>query len=363
MQTLSLSILFTLLGCDDGIIDKTCEDTEQGCGDSVTSNDTADVDVTFDAVVPEYGSDVGGSLIELRVQGLLAEPKVLFGGIEATVEGFDDTTVTIRTPPFDLGGPDLKIVDVEVVYGLGETLRLAEAFTYHKDRGDDQQMEVRLTRTAEAFTVSVSNFENGYGGWELFLPGRDECVPSIEELNVDHMAPPQAGTSIVMGNILNGVETAITPNESDVDLSIPGPDELYSLDLRIDIGTPIDHRISEGVQGPATMELVTPSAGENDFINRNQIFTWELPAETSDDSFVFIEGVQASGGQIFCIAADDGFFRTDLTQWSSFEPGEDTQVNIRRLQTEVHTLPWNNAAFLVTSISAASTSGLGASAE
>jgi hypothetical protein len=82
----------------------------------------------LDAPNPPWGSDAGGSLVELAGAWLDDVTLVLFGGEEATVVSIEGDRLVLETPAHDAGPVDV------VVETTGGTTTLTEAFTYYPDQ-------------------------------------------------------------------------------------------------------------------------------------------------------------------------------------------------------------------------------------
>ena len=360
MQAIVLSMLVSMLGCDDGVIDKTCEDTEQGCDDGGASDDTAGDSDGFTEIDPVYGSDAGGSVVSISVNGLSGDPRVSFGGEEAVVLSYDGDEAVVETPAFDLSGEDMVLVDVEVSHN-GSSQRLKEAFTYHRDRQNDVQFELLFERTHEQFEVDARHYNAPFPGMAAHLPERDECVPVLDYVESDHLALDVDGTSMQITEETTGIVTSLIPNETSVGLPYDSADRDFMVALNA--GEGLVYGPADLVRAGERMNPIDPAHGSHDLLRQNQTLTWDVPESAGEDSFVYIAGIQASEVEIHCIAKDDGFFRVQAGKWRDFVEGEAITFEIYRFDSVKHVLPWNNANFLITSVSSASIYGTGAPAE
>ncbi len=342
----TLAITALLSGCgglfDAGTIEETCNDLPQGCnggGDGGSGDTGTPIDLAVDSVDPEYGPTAGGTSVTITGGPFTSDATVSFGGVDATVRSWTDSTLQVDTPA--IGNGDW--VDVTVQTGEGEG-SLSHAYRYFEDGGGKTSLLGYFSYTESVgalagagnlahaslqfiqpeagatwwttVTSAINTCELNWDGsptWLAVDPGADSLRITRSDGDTIDLAWDSAEKSF------NG-----TDGDGDVPADILLPDTIWSV-----ASFDSDELPSFGLSGLATMPgaftLTSPDLdGYSTPVVKEKALDFYWTASGADAVIIDMRLVDGGTGaeveRVTCAVDDDGSFHVPantFTQWAA----------------------------------------------
>ncbi|HCH66650.1 MAG: hypothetical protein CL927_03005 [Deltaproteobacteria bacterium] len=339
---------------DDDAGDGDAGDGGSGDGGSGDGGSDGPIDLTVDALAPDYGSNAGGDLVTITGGPFDESVSVEIAGAAATVTSITETELVVVTP--EVSDTGLSAVDVTVDRGSAS---LSDAFRYWDDAAGQYGMMgiVELTRYTGTYwsggapddllSAAVYFSEpTGVRWYELFTPTLDTCrsetwtgMPSVTTFDPGvsqiELEPTSGSTAQLSfdGTGFLGEPTSLIAGAS-YDLLAPGgilPMEDVESVLRLPSTGPV-------VSSPNLSSSMPP------YISQYQDFSWTASgADWVLISMSIQNGATADGFEVVnCAVSDDGAFVFDGSQFSLWTSNAVAYISVGFVYDQSTTaLPWN----------------------
>ncbi len=343
--------------------------------------DTNDTDTSgplgVDSMIPDYGTDAGGTVVVVTGGPFDDTSEVYFGTGRADVVSVTATELTVRTPASATDGP----VSVTVASG-GESLQRDAAYTYWPDAtgavgatgeliwytgvggywGEKDKDYGRSTiRFVEAFD---------YEYFRYWAPELDTCVRitgGTKEYTYDPVpvaidarggTVTQRADSTAIDLTWSSAEERYTAYDLDADQFAGG--EAYDIVLSGAPGLP-DMEIPDALPFPAPFLVTSPNIFADNLpqITEDQHLEWNT--DNPGDAMLVQLGMLTADGsafdqELYCALRDVGSFTVPEGAWTRWAPGRVMNILFGRYNSGDGLIPWNNG----TIATAASTWNYGA---
>ncbi len=343
---------------------------ELGGGLTHTDTDTGAGALVVEGFEPAFGTDAGGTVVEIAGGPFDSTSEVYFGTARADVIDASTTLLTVRTPASGTDGP----VAVTVASG-GESVQRDGAYTYWADATGLVGATGELiwytyvggywAETEEDYGRSTLRFTEGleYNYYLYWAPVLDTCfritegVPEYEYLPVPVAIDARGGTVTQRASATaidldwNSAEQRYTAY--DLDRSQFADGEVYDLVLQGAPGLP-DIEMTEVFSVPAAFQVSEPAIFSPSLptIVENQHFAWNTD-EPGDAVLIQLGMVNAAGDgfeqEIFCAVRDGGSFTIEDGTWTRWAAGRYMNILIGRYNAGDGLLPWNQGSIATAS--------------
>ena len=354
------------------ISDKDHEARLAELGGVVTHTETdSDTDaLAVDGFEPAYGTDAGGTEVDIAGGPFDTPSEVYFGTARADVINVSAALLTVRTPASGTAGP----VTVTVASG-GESVQRDGAYTYWADATGLVGATGELVwysnvggywdESVEDYGRSTLRFTEGleYNYYLYWAPALDTCtritegVPEYEYLPVPVAIDARGGTLTQRADTTaidlpwNSAEQRYTAYDLDREQFADG--DVYDLVLEGAPGLP-DIELADVFSVPAAFQVSEPAIFSPSLptITENQHFAWNT--DDPGDAVLIQLGMLTAAGdgfeqEIFCAVRDGGSFTIQDGTWTRWTAGRYMNILIGRYNAGDGLVPWNQGSIATAS--------------
>jgi hypothetical protein len=329
-----------------------------------TDTDTDAPSIDIDSIDPNYGTNGGGSIVEIRGGPFDQSVQVMFGNAAGSVLQVNPSLLRVQTPVTSQEG----LVDVTVTTetGAGQS---DDGFTYWPDATGKSGAigELRWVHWLGSYWDPSPPEDSGLAWWALiqpndehfyhwaFSPTDDSCASdyfysnslSNYNLGVSTTSFDVNGRTLTLSDTNNNQlwEKTLTPSEY-----VQGA--TYHLNEISGSGFP-SFGIENITQAPSSFVVTSPylDGSTPPSIGRNFTVNWS--GATADRMVLILERMDSSQNSletVTCVARNDGSFSVPASAWSGWQAGGIVFIFVGALnEGGGGTLPFNNAESRVSS--------------
>lgn len=336
---------------------------DTGMGSGPGGDDGSGDTISVTGISPDYGTTAGGLTVEITGGPFDASATVLFGTTEGSVISTSENTITARTPAVS----EEALVDVTVRTTDGQGT-LDQAFVFWAD-GTGKAGAIgeiiwtdaigsywQSTPTSSGFGVLYFIAPQDIEWYELYSSSIDTCRNGSYQYSGEiSLYDPQASSVTLSGS-------------RNLSLSWQGDDGYYlndafttsnwasNLTYQLDpmSGSYFPQDAIPGfAQTPPSPTIYSPALNGSTPPNiaPNPTFSWQPVGADWVHIMLSMWNAAGTGYQetIHCIANDDGSFRVDTGQFTSWSTSRQLDVRFGHVKYGTASLPWNNAEVRVAS--------------
>lgn len=338
--------------------------------DSDTDTDTdTDVGLTITSLAPTYGSNAGGTTVQINGGPFDSSAEATFDGVAARTTSVTSSTLTVVTPASSAEGA----VAVGVSGSAGTASR-ANAFSYWQDGagltgavGSFEWMEMvgGYWKTPSSWGYSFFGFisPTDFQWRDLYSPTIDTCQLNYSSsVSISTYDP---GTTSLQLTRSSGSPISyawdstdgwfLANTTGDLTASQFGSDTSYTLDITSSSDFPVTTvptfiktpRTGLTVSSPAIAGASAPN------ISRGQTFSWS--GGSADYTLIDLqmrnEAGTATAAAVTCVVNNDGSFTVPSSVWSSWPTNRIVDVYVGQVVEGTGTLPWNSSTSRLAGIS------------
>jgi len=327
-----------------------------------TDTDTDVMSLDIDSIEPDYGSNGGGSSVEIRGGPFNQSVKVKFGNSEATILQVNQGIVRVQTPVTSQEG----LVDVTITTNDGAGQR-ESGFTFWPDATGQGGAfgEVRWIQWLGQYWSTPPENE-GYAWWALTEPTDEHYYHWAYAPADDTCANGYYYTNSFRNYNLGLSSTAFDVNGRRINLTDTSGQQIwettltqgdfvagarYSLEEVAGSGFPT-FSMQEITQAPNSFVVTNPymDGSTPPTVGRSFPITWS--GATADRIVMIVERFDSnytSQEVITCVANNDGSFSIPSSAWSGWDSNGLVFILVGALNEGGGTFPFNNAESRVAS--------------
>jgi hypothetical protein len=328
--------------------------------DSDTDTDVGPIDI--DSVEPDYGTNGGGSTIEIRGGPFDQSVEVKFGNSAGTVLQVNQALLRVKTPVTSQEG----LVDVSVTTEHGEG-KSNDAFTFWPDATGmaGAYGELRWIHWMGAYWTTPPADE-GMAWWALIQPTDEHFYHWAFSPSDDTCSSGYFYTNSISNYNLGVSTTSFQVNNRTLNLTDTNNNQIWEKTLTAGDFVPGGaYHLNEisgtgfptfGVQNiteaPGSFVVTKPymDGSTPPTVGSSFAITWS--GAQADRMVIIMERVDAtytSQEVVTCVARNDGSFNVPSSAWNGWQAGGIVFIFVGALNEGGGTIPFNNAESRVSS--------------